>query len=575
MQWRFRNQINQIIPPLIYSDGRTQLDVINEVLEALDDNDIVHLQGAVGTGKSNIALHIISEKQKGIISVPTKNLEDQYVDDYCGNTSFKVITRIGTPMEVNNLRGRTNFRCPNPPPNLPRQRRINCGHEQLYCTRPILPTETRADIAQNCPYWSPVFDSTRIPDAFNRHNKTGYRYNSITGPKIYFEAKNPCPYYAQFKYFVPDGAIIMNSAKWEAETWIGRKPHVPIEIIDEADAFLDGLSYQTSFTTRRIGVIQRAEIFDERETNNAEIELGQLYQKYRTKGEFELDTAPDLESYINGIYMAIQDSSVPELSSLSFKLTVLLNFREYVFASANDTPNNNGFTFFIPRLDITLEELRKRSGKILLMSATSHSPENLQNIFNIAPPKLVAQEENPGTLYLMSPSKYSLQDISYRTWQKRQVRQEYHRILEHQLKIAAKPCYVLVHAHKYLPEQYKPRPDERRINYWSRYNHKDVRFSTKMDRGVDLKDEKCRSIILLKYPIPNIGDTFLKALRKQIGNDKFWKYVNDMADRDLLQQCGRAIRNKNDWCQIYSPDRKVINRLNHIWQGRLLRNKYE
>lgn len=174
----------------------------------------------------------------------------------------------------------------------------------------------------------------------------------------------------------------------------------------------------------------------------------------------------------------------------------------------------------------------------------------------------------------MKPEKQRLHKITYRSWQDPKIRREYHNLLEHQLRIAPKPCYVLVHARKYLPEKYKPRGREYGQTYWTRYNLPDVRFSTKMDRGVDLKDDKCRSIILLKYPIPNISDVFLKVLRKQVGTQKFWDYVDDMADRDMLQQCGRAIRNKDDWCKVYSPDKKVIDKLRYIWQGTLKIQQY-
>jgi len=557
----------------VYDDGRNQLDVINDVLNALDDHDIVQLQGAVGTGKSNIALHVISEKKKGIISVPTKILEEQYVDDYCGDGVYKIVTRLDMSMDVNNLRGRTNFPCLNPPRHI-KDTLVTCGHEALYCTRPLIEPETRAEVAQACLHWSPVYSPTMLPEAFNSYNMKTFKYDSISGSKIYFEAKKPCPYYAQFIHFVPEGAIIMNSSKWEAETWIGRKPRVPVEIIDEADMFLDSLSYKTSLSNWDISKIEKARIFDEQETSYAEREIGQLYQKYRGKPEMELTTAPDLESFVNGICMAIEGSSEPTLATLSFKLDVLLKFKEYVYFVAIDARNITGFMFFIARLDITLNELRKRSGKIVLMSATAHSPENLQNIFNIAPPKIIAQDDNPGTLYLMTPADYKLPKITHRTWDKLQIQQEYHRILEHQLRVATKPCYVLVHAMRYLPNAYKRNNDESRDTYWKRSKHKGVRFSTRMDRGIDLKDDQCRSIILLKYPIPNISDVLKKAQRKLLGETVFWKYINDMADRDLLQQCGRAIRHKDDWCQIYSPDRKSVNRLRQIWKGRLQATKY-
>ena len=55
----------------------------------------------------------------------------------------------------------------------------------------------------------------------------------------------------------------MNSAKWEAETWLGRKPKVPVEIIDEGDEYLDGLTYRTSVTRRLYERIRREGLVDD------------------------------------------------------------------------------------------------------------------------------------------------------------------------------------------------------------------------------------------------------------------------------------------------------------------------
>ena len=573
MDWRFKTHLNQTIAPLDYNDGRNQLDVINDVLEALDEHDIVQLHGAVGTGKSVIALHVISEHHKGIISVPTKNLEDQYVDNYCGETGYKVTARNGEAMNVNNLRGRSNFRCPNPPPSI-NQKHVKCDHERLPCTRHLIEPETRAGIAQNCPHWSPIYDPKNLPEAFNTHNKTIHKYQSISGVRAYYETKQPCPYYKQFRHFIPDGAIIMNSAKWEAETWIARKPKVPVEIIDEADAFLDGLTYELSFTNRTTSLLNREKVFDESETTQLEIELRQYYERYKNQEEFELVKSSDLESMIKGVFKASETSSSPRLTNLNMKLGVLLSLAEYVYAIAVKNRATTGFKFYIPRLDITLNELLERSGKIILMSATHHTPINYRDIFNIQPEIIEAQKTNPGTLYLMTPKDGWLPNITYKTWKNRETRHKYHQILENQLRVAAKPCYVLVHAFRYLPDRYKRDKTETHANYWTRPEHPEVKFSTRMDRGVDLKDNQCRSIILLKHPYPSLGDRFLKTLRKQVGDRKFWRYYRDIANRELLQQCGRAIRNKEDWCQVYSPDYNVVKTLKKIWQGKLIQKNY-
>ncbi len=43
---------NRLQEPLRYSSGKTQTDLIKEILEAFRGNDIVFLKGTVGSGKS-------------------------------------------------------------------------------------------------------------------------------------------------------------------------------------------------------------------------------------------------------------------------------------------------------------------------------------------------------------------------------------------------------------------------------------------------------------------------------------------------------------------------------------------
>jgi Rad3-related DNA helicase len=57
-------------------------------------------------------------------------------------------------------------------------------------------------------------------------------------------------------------------------------------------------------------------------------------------------------------------------------------------------------------------------------------------------------------------------------------------------------------------------------------------------------------------------------MRKLLGEEAFWAYLRDMADRNLVQQCGRAVRHKDDWCEIYTPDGEVLRQLPHLWKGR-------
>src|SRR3989344_1578856 len=74
------------ITPLKFSNGKTQTDIVNEILELIKEGTkTIFLHGACGTGKSAIALNIARKLGKSSIIVPVKALQRQYEDDYTTN----------------------------------------------------------------------------------------------------------------------------------------------------------------------------------------------------------------------------------------------------------------------------------------------------------------------------------------------------------------------------------------------------------------------------------------------------------------------------------------------------------
>ena len=67
--------------------------------------------------------------------------------------------------------------------------------------------------------------------------------------------------------------------------------------------------------------------------------------------------------------------------------------------------------------------------------------------------------------------------------------------------------------------------------------------------GIDLKDDLCRFIIIMKIPYPSLADKFI-AKKFEVDKDWYmWKTVNS-----ILQGVGRGVRNENDWCETYIID---------------------
>ena len=77
--------------------------------------------------------------------------------------------------------------------------------------------------------------------------------------------------------------------------------------------------------------------------------------------------------------------------------------------------------------------------------------------------------------------------------------------------------------------------------------------------GIDLKDDLCRFIIIMKVPYPSLGDKFI-AKKFETNKEWYaWKTVNA-----ILQGVGRGIRNPNDYCETFIIDGTFDNLLiNH------------
>ena len=70
-----------------------------------------------------------------------------------------------------------------------------------------------------------------------------------------------------------------------------------------------------------------------------------------------------------------------------------------------------------------------------------------------------------------------------------------------------------------------------------------------LNEGVDLPDDQCRFIIIIKVPFPHLKDNLVKA-KKEI----FPKWYDSKASNSIIQGIGRGIRNSNDYCTTYILD---------------------
>lgn len=575
MVWGLYSSDGKPVEPWVLSSGKTQEEVVDEVLEAFDSSNVVMLKGGVGSGKSIIAATVCGALGRGVINVPVKALQEQYRRDY--EERLKIVVQE-SPLKIRVLKGRDNFPCLRH-----RDRGFRCSHRSLVCTMPIGRGIPRWKIAKRCPHWSPIYPTT-ISSLLDEGDFRLQSYSSIAGRQYIYMRKTPCGYYAQSTAYVEGDVVVYNNAKWFADTAMGRKPRVEVEVFDEGDMFLDSLSSKTRLTDRTLSRLRREaeESIKELHRGGKTGEAAILRKKAknaskgfeallentsnRTLGEiqgFPEDYLKDLSDFLGVLGSEFS-------MNLKMKLENLLNYREDAFFYTSPGEVN----FFIADPSRVLKDLMERSAdKLLFMSATLQSPEVLREIYNIQEFEYVEGEPRMrGRIHLRRLGWEK--PVNWQNWREDTFRRRYWMMLSRIIEKAHRPTLVQVHAYQYLPEddEYQYLPTQALIREMDqdetialfKLGKEDLLFSTKTDRGIDLPGDSCRSIVLLKYPYPGLKDPFFAVMRRRLGDERFWKFYRDLAWREFQQQIGRGMRGPGDWVEVWSPDLTVHQKLRRL-----------
>lgn len=128
MSWSLYEN-DKSLPPKVFSNGKSQKDIVDEVLSLVKEGKrVIFIHGVCGTGKSAIALNIARKLGKASVVVPGKNLQSQYKRDYEGNkyllkdsiiqdidvSSFPQLSKLAnekSKLKISVITGRQNHRC--------------------------------------------------------------------------------------------------------------------------------------------------------------------------------------------------------------------------------------------------------------------------------------------------------------------------------------------------------------------------------------------------------------------------------------------------------------------------------
>ena len=210
-----------------------------------------------------------------------------------------------------------------------------------------------------------------------------------------------------------------------------------------------------------------------------------------------------------------------------------------------------------------------------MMSGTLHSEKVLRDIFGLKDFRIVdAEIKTPGKITeLRTGSELNCRYSNFMG--NNSTREYYLKSLLRCIEKAKKPVLIHVNAFSDLPteeeaERYNlgimTREKMIKIQFEDKTGEAvkkfkegkiDYLFSTKCSRGVDFPGETCNSIVLTKYPYPNINSLFWKILKLTRPNH-YNEFYLDKAKREFLQRIFRGLRSENDHIYLCSPDIRVF-----------------
>ena len=624
------------LSPLVFSNGKSQEDIVKEVIDAINGGyKVIFIRGVCGTGKSAIALNLAKEIGKASIVVPIKNLQKQYEEDY---TNKMYLMKNGKKLKIKIMTGRANHLCPYIKENM-REFKIteknskldgysnknsqetnlqnkedldfSCDNRQLPCKIEIkekniekikeylkknpkieladfakINRVRRMSIAPVCPYWSPIVP-VELELGLEAERKI---YTGLFNRKFaIYQRKNGCGYYKQFDSYADSDVIIFNSKKYLLETLMNRKPATDIEIIDECDEFLDSFANHEKINFKKLNFALGNLFSDNERINEIISELISLTKEILNDKKIE-------EHITNEKIFNIKDTKIFSLLRyfLDSELMKEVECDEENYCYHADEVARTFEDFFgetyvsfckeekdiIAKLvTINLEkkfkELLGKNKIIVMMSGTIHSEEVLKNIFSIKEFKIIEAEKNAPGKITKKITGFEI-DCKYENFRKGKLtREQYLLALSKCIEQAVKPALVHVNAFKDLPTEQEA--EKYNLSVMSRekfielqkkeevgeqlkkfkQGKIDVFYSTKCNRGVDFPGEVCNSIILTKYPYPNINSLFWRIFKKTKPQYYNSFYV-DKAKREFLQRIYRGLRSKDDHVYLLSPDSRVF-----------------
>ncbi len=647
--------VERLLPPLKFSNGKTQEDVVKEIISAVDEgNKLIFLRGMCGTGKSAIALNLAKAFGKASIVVPVKNLQKQYEDDY---TNKKYIKKDnGEKLKISTIKGRQNFECQyikdsgkrfeetitkkssddynagtkyknanildfgtKKESNFDKIKNTEKVDDDFSADNNFIPCKIeikeknreivkeylkesgrinienikkmsqvrRGSVAPACPYWSPIAPSEKDLGLDGKKSE----YMGLNNIKYTYHQRKPgCKYYEQFKAYIDADVIIFNSQKYKVESIMNRKPATEIEIIDECDEFLDSFSNTKKINLGWLSLALERLFFEDIKAEGIVKEINQLIRSIHDDQKIDnyirrdeilsLKDTPILKLINYFLERDFLDKADYDEENYAYSCEeaalTFENFLDETYVSFEKDGNNIAVKLVTINLEKRFrEELLDKNKIVVLMSGTIHSEKVLKEVFGLKNFKIVdAETKMSGSITKQrTGAEFNCRYENFRSGGVS--REHYLKVLDRCVNESKKPTLVHVNSFADLPtEQEKlafnlgllsqeklqsmqEGDNEGRLVNEFKTGKTEVLYSTRCNRGVDFPGSTCNSIIITKYPYPNVDSLFWKIFKK-VKPEHYNEFYIDKSKREFLQRLYRGLRNKDDHIFLLSPDIRIF-----------------
>lgn len=513
--WSLYTKDKKFLEPLRFSNGKSQEDIVKEVLDSIEKGSkVIFIHGVCGTGKSAIALNLARKIGKASIVVPGKNLQNQYKTDY--EDSNYLLKENKEKLKIRVITGRNNHICKFLEDNkqaIPvikkednsklsdifegrREKITDLIGKDRSADNPHIPCKIeikernwqrvleylkqnnrvnwkdfteikdvkRFSIAPICPYWSPVMPAKyelKFSGNLLKKNYIGVNGNEFT----FYQRRIGCPFYEQFISYVDADIIVFNAQKYKIEFAIGRKPKTEVDIIDECDEFLDSFSNQRIINLDKL---QNSLIHIIETSPDAEERLHRVAKSIK---EIKEDSMLHDALVANKI-LSLKDTPILDLIKIFLESSFLgeIDEESYLFDVEETSKifeevleetyvivekGERGITINLVTTNLAKKfaDLMNKNKILVLMSGTLHSDKVLREVFGIPNYTIIeAESEQQGTIDVL---KTGLEiDCKYDNFSNgKLVRRDYLVALEKCLDIAKKPVLVHVNAFQDLPTE--------------------------------------------------------------------------------------------------------------------------